>query len=99
MTPRSWALDHTVRRDDEIDVDVVPGGRDLAGNPDLKVVDRRDDDRRGIYQPGFCRHRELEIAEATAFAEPSSVLSHGDAPGDDEIDGLEVRYVDGDGRA
>jgi len=59
----STALDHALGCHDEVDVDVVRSGGDLADRLDLELVDRRHNDRRQLDEPRFRRDRELQVAE------------------------------------
>src|SRR5690606_11139341 len=54
------AVQHPLGRYDEVDRHVVVGRRDLAGRPDLQLVDGRHDDGAGPDQAGRGRQRELE---------------------------------------
>lgn len=82
-------------RHDDVDVEIVIRGGHIAAREHLPLVHRRDDDGVGVHQARFRGYRELEIAEAAAFAEPSARLVDTDTPGDDEIHWLELVDVDG----
>src|SRR2546423_13856807 len=81
---RRAAVEEGVGRDEEVEAYVVGGGGDAGA--DLELVDRGDHDGGGGDQAGFGGHRELEVGEAAALAEPGAVRAGGHRAGDDEVD-------------
>jgi predicted amidohydrolase len=70
----SAALDHPVRRDDEIQRHVVTGQRDGPGRADLEFVHGGDTDGIRPDQAGRGGQRELQVGEPAALAQPGAVL-------------------------
>jgi hypothetical protein len=58
---------------------------------DLELVDRRDHGCLVVDDPQRAGQRELEVAVASALAEPRAGRIHGDAAGHDEIDPPDLR--------
>jgi predicted amidohydrolase len=72
--PGSAALDHPVRRDDEVQRHVVAGQRDGPGLTDLELMHRGDADGIRPDQAGRGGQRELQVSEPAALAQPGAVL-------------------------
>jgi len=93
MTPGEWAprarAHHLVGRDDDVDAEVVLGLGQLLVD-ELEPVDRRDDRRRVVDEPGLGQQHELEVGEPAALAEPDALAVDRDRPADDEVDVPEV---------
>jgi hypothetical protein len=62
-------------------------------------MDGRGDNGSRPDETRLGRDRELQVAEASALAETSTVVADGHAARDDEVDGLELRDVDRQRRA
>src|SRR6266511_2416469 len=92
---RPRTAERSLRRDDDVDVDVVARRRDRAGGLHLELVHGRHDHSARPHEPGSGGDCELEIAEPPALAETRTVLAHRDAAGDDEVDRFELVDVDG----
>src|SRR5581483_614750 len=78
---RRPAFDDPLRRDDQVEADVVVGGGDRAGRQHLDLVDGRHHDGVGPDQAGLGGHGELEVGEPAALAEPGAVDAGGNRPG------------------
>src|SRR5882724_11156987 len=76
--------DHALRGDDDVEGNVVSRHRNRVVD-DLELVDRGDDGRRLLDDTHRARERELEVAVASAFAEPRTRGVDGDAAGHDQI--------------
>jgi len=83
-----------IRRDDEVDGDVVLGHREV-GVDDLELVDGRQHGRPLVDRAELAGQRPLEVAVTAALADPCPAPVDGDTARDDQIDAAELARKDG----
>lgn len=80
----SLARDDLLRRDDQVDAEVMLGLGDLLLD-DLKLVHRRHDGRFLSHQPGLDEQRDFEVGVVGPLADASSGAVDGHAAADDDV--------------
>jgi von Willebrand factor type A C-terminal domain len=96
-SPWRAALDDLVRRDDQVDAEVMLGLWQGSAD-DLQRVHSRHDDGARADESGFLQERDLDICVACALPEPGAVPIHRHAAADHQVNRLHAIDADLSGR-